>query len=86
MKQERVNQLHTAGAVAAVLLLFMHLVSSRGGKYGFVYPAQQDVYRALRRKGMSKSKAAAIANSQHGGGRAGSGGRKLRSKTNRTGR
>jgi hypothetical protein len=38
------------------------MVSSRGGKYGFVYKARQNVYRALRRQGMSKSKAARIAN------------------------
>jgi hypothetical protein len=38
------------------------MVSSRGGKYGFVYPARQKVYLALRRKGMAKSKAARIAN------------------------
>jgi hypothetical protein len=38
------------------------MVSARGGKYGFVYPARQNVYKALRRKGMSKSKAARIAN------------------------
>jgi len=38
------------------------VVSSRGGKYGFVYPGRQRVYKALRRQGMSKSKAARIAN------------------------
>jgi hypothetical protein len=38
------------------------MVSSRGGKYGFVYPSRQDVYRALRRHGASKEKAARIAN------------------------
>jgi hypothetical protein len=38
------------------------MVSARGGKDGYVDPARQDVYRALRRKGMSKSKAARIAN------------------------
>lgn len=38
------------------------MVSARGGKYGFVYPARQNVYRALRRKGKSKSAAARIAN------------------------
>ena len=38
------------------------MVSSRGGRYGFVYRTQHDVYRALRRKGASKSKAARIAN------------------------
>ncbi len=38
------------------------MVSSRGGKFGFVYKSRQDVYRALRRQGKSKSAAAAIAN------------------------
>jgi hypothetical protein len=38
------------------------MVSARGGKFGFVYPNRQDVYRALRRKGMTKKKAAQIAN------------------------
>ena len=38
------------------------LVSSRGGKYGFVYRSRFRAYRALRRKGMSKSKAARISN------------------------
>lgn len=38
------------------------MVSSRGGKYGFVYASRQNVYRALRRKGMTKTKAAQIAN------------------------
>lgn len=38
------------------------MVSSRGGKHGFVYKSRQNVYRALRRKGASKSKAARIAN------------------------
>lgn len=38
------------------------MVSARGGKYGFVYPARQKVYLALRRKGYAKSKAARIAN------------------------
>lgn len=38
------------------------MVSSRGGKYGFVYRNRHNVYRALRRKGMSKSKAARISN------------------------
>jgi hypothetical protein len=38
------------------------MVSSRGGKYGFVYKSRQDVYRALRRKGKSKKLAAQIAN------------------------
>lgn len=38
------------------------MVSARGGRYGFVYRTRQRAYRALRRKGMSKSKAARIAN------------------------
>lgn len=38
------------------------MVSSRGGKYGFVYPSRQAVYRALRRKGHTKKSAAKIAN------------------------
>jgi hypothetical protein len=38
------------------------MVSARGGKYGFVYRSRQNVYRALRRQGMSKSKAARISN------------------------
>ncbi len=38
------------------------MVSSRGGKYGFVFPGRQDVYRALRRQGKSKTAAAKIAN------------------------
>lgn len=37
-------------------------VSAKGGKYGFVYSNRHDVYRALRRKGMSKEKAARISN------------------------
>lgn len=38
------------------------MVSSKGGKAGFVYPQRQDVYRALRRKGLTKKSAARIAN------------------------
>lgn len=38
------------------------MVSSKGGKSGFVFRDRQDVYRALRRQGATKSKAAAIAN------------------------
>lgn len=38
------------------------MVSARGGKYGYVKRSRQNVYRALRRKGASKSKAARIAN------------------------
>jgi hypothetical protein len=38
------------------------MVSARGGRYGFVYRSRQNVYRALRRQGASKSKAARISN------------------------
>lgn len=38
------------------------MVSDAGGRKGFVYKSRQDVYRALRRQGKSKSVAAAIAN------------------------
>lgn len=38
------------------------MVSSRGGKFGYVTKSRQNVYRALRRKGASKSKAARISN------------------------
>ncbi|MER5715728.1 hypothetical protein [Streptomyces sp. NPDC002132] len=38
------------------------MVSDRGGRWGFVYKSRQKVYRALRRKGMSKSRAARISN------------------------
>ncbi|MFI8351313.1 hypothetical protein [Streptomyces sp. NPDC085596] len=38
------------------------MVSDRGGCFGFVYRARFKVYAALRRKGMSKSKAARISN------------------------
>lgn len=38
------------------------MVSDRGGRFGFVYKTRQDVYRALRRQGASKSKAARISN------------------------
>lgn len=38
------------------------MVSARGGKYGFVYRSRQKVYRALRRKGMTKQAAARISN------------------------
>lgn len=41
------------------------MVSARGGKYGFVYRRREDVYRALRRKGMTKKRAAKIANGGH---------------------
>jgi hypothetical protein len=38
------------------------MVSARGGKYGYVAKSRQNVYRALRRGGASKSKAARISN------------------------
>jgi hypothetical protein len=38
------------------------MVSDRGGRAGFVYKTRQATYRALRRKGASKSKAARISN------------------------
>lgn len=38
------------------------MVSSRGGRWGFVYRSRHAAYRALRKQGMSKSKAARIAN------------------------
>jgi hypothetical protein len=38
------------------------MVSDRGGKYGYVVASRQNVYRALRRKGKTKSEAARIAN------------------------
>jgi len=38
------------------------MVSSRGGRFGFVYRSRQAAYRALRKQGMIKSKAARISN------------------------
>jgi hypothetical protein len=38
------------------------MVSDRGGRWGFVFRSRQDTYRALRRQGASKSKAARISN------------------------
>lgn len=38
------------------------MVSSRGGKYGYVTKSRQRVYLALRRQGKSKASAAKIAN------------------------
>ncbi|WP_438272380.1 DUF7218 family protein [Streptomyces bobili] len=38
------------------------MVSDRGGRWGFVCKSRQRVYAALRRKGMSKSRAARISN------------------------
>lgn len=38
------------------------MVSSRGGKFGYVARSRHDAYRALRGKGASEEKAARIAN------------------------
>lgn len=38
------------------------MVSSKGGRSGFVFRSRFSAYRALRRQGASKSKAARIAN------------------------
>lgn len=38
------------------------MVSDRGGRHGFVYRSRHNTYRALRRKGASKTKAARISN------------------------
>lgn len=38
------------------------MVSDKGGRAGYVVKSRQDTYRALRKKGASKSKAARIAN------------------------
>lgn len=38
------------------------MVSARGGRWGFVYKSRQAAYKALRKQGMSKSKAARISN------------------------
>lgn len=38
------------------------MVSDRGGRHGYVKKSRQRVYKALRRQGASKSKAARIAN------------------------
>jgi len=38
------------------------MVSDRGGRHGFVYRSRHAAYRALRRKGASKEKAARISN------------------------
>lgn len=38
------------------------MVSDRGGRAGFVYRNRHGAYRALRRKGASKEKAARISN------------------------
>lgn len=41
------------------------MVSARGGRFGFVFRNRHKVYRALRRKGMTKAMAAAISNAGH---------------------
>lgn len=38
------------------------VVSDKGGRAGFVYRSRHRAYRALRRQGMSKQKAARISN------------------------
>lgn len=38
------------------------MVSSRGGRHGFVTRTRHRAYRALRKRGFSKSAAAAISN------------------------
>jgi hypothetical protein len=38
------------------------MVSDRGGRWGFVYRSRQAAYKALRRQGASKQKAARISN------------------------
>ncbi|MGW5175891.1 DUF7218 family protein [Streptomyces sp. NPDC004082] len=38
------------------------MVSDKGGRAGFVYRSRFAVYRALRRKGMAKRRAAEISN------------------------
>jgi hypothetical protein len=44
------------------------MVSSKGGKWGFVYKSRQKVYKALRRAGHTKKSAAQIANAGKTGG------------------
>lgn len=41
------------------------MVSSRGGRFGFVFRNRHRAYRALRRQGYSKQTAAQIANAGH---------------------
>ena len=48
-----------------VLVLLGLYVSARGGRFGYVMPSRQGAYKAMRRDGMSKGKAAAIANGGH---------------------
>lgn len=38
------------------------MVSDKGGRFGFVTKTRQDVYRALRRKGLPKKVSAMISN------------------------
>lgn len=49
-------------SVRTVEVEVVTVVSARGGRHGFVYASRHNVYRALRRKGASKSKAARISN------------------------
>jgi uncharacterized protein (DUF302 family) len=41
------------------------MVSSKGGRKGYVYANRHDVYRALRKRGHTKKSAARIANAGH---------------------
>jgi hypothetical protein len=41
------------------------MVSSKGGKAGFVFKSRQKAYKALRRQGKTKTQAAKIANAGH---------------------
>jgi len=48
--------------LALALALIILGVSDKGGRFGFVYRSRFSAYRALRRKGHSKTSAAKIAN------------------------
>ncbi|MCA1676602.1 MAG: hypothetical protein LC799_31995 [Actinobacteria bacterium] len=41
------------------------MVSSRGGRFGFVYRNRHNAYRGMRRHGMSQARAARISNAGH---------------------
>lgn len=56
------------------------MVSDKGGKKGYVVKSRQDVYKALRRQGMTKTAAAKIANA----GKSKSGRSKMAKKAART--
>lgn len=55
--------------IAILAFVAGFFVSSRGGKHGYVKRSEHDRYRALRRKGYSKSKSARIANAHGKGGK-----------------